>query len=313
LIIPINCVKNSPYSPYTLRLILCIVALAHFSNGNAQIDILRYTTATDSNYWKRYTHIPKPPRLNLKRFSVSGATRKTDAFLAGNIGYFPQFTNDSTPEFTVKELRKCLFPVDINGDNLADMIFSGSNGGESGIVQIWLNRKDSFELIFEDYQYLTKLKKINGKVVDLQTGDPGTSDRYLYFTRDYRVDNETHTPVFIKGKQIVAYRYNEEPAGMYPVPLPFTAKADTMMLRASAARQDEPFDPKLDTFGNIVAKYRTRAKGMVLARKSAGPGNDWYYVEVYPYCYPSASILYDLDKIPTFIRGWVSSQSIRLD
>jgi hypothetical protein len=96
------------------------------------------------------------------------------------------------------------------------------------------------------------------------------------------------------------------------MPIPFIAKADTMMVRASAAQQNEPFIPHLDTFGNIVAKYRTRANGMALAYKSDGRGNDWFFVEISPSTGPSASILYGIDRIPTFIRGWVSSRSIQL-
>lgn len=281
--------------------------------GNAQIDIQRYTTATDTFYWKRYTHIPKPPRVNLKRFSVSGSAKKVDLFLERQIGQFPQFTNGESPQYSLKDLKKCLYPIDINGDDLPDMIFSGFSGGESDIVRIWLNRRDSFDLIFEDYQYISKFKKVANKLAGMQIGDPGCCANYLYFTRDYSVEIEKGEPVFIKGKQIVSYQYTEEPATYYTQPVPFTSKADTILLRASAARQNEPFNPYLDTFGNIIAKYRTKTRGVALAYKSNGKGNDWFFIEISPSAAPSASILYDIDKIPTFIRGWVSSQSIQLE
>ncbi len=280
---------------------------------NAQIDIQRYTTATDTFYWKRYIHIPKPPRVNLRRFSVSQSVKIIDSFLGKHLWQFPQFTRDSMTRFSVRDLKKCLYPVDINGDNLPDMIFSGFSGGEADIVQIWLNRRDSFELIFEDYQYISKFRKAGNKLVEFQTGDPGISDNYLYFTRDYRVEQDHGDPVIVRGKQIVAYRYTEEPVTYKPSPIPFVARADTMMLRASAAQQNEPFIPQLDTFGNIIAKYRSKARGNVLAYKSYGKGDDWFFVEISPSVAPTASILYDLDKMPTFIRGWVSSQSIQLE
>jgi hypothetical protein len=192
------------------------------------------------------------------------------------------------------------------------MIFTGFTGGKSDMVRIWLNRGDSYELIFEDYQYISKFTKTGSKLCEMQTGDAGYGDDYLYFTRDYRVEQEKGELVFIKGKQIVAYRHTEEPVKYYPQPIPFIAKADTMLLRASASRQDEPYNPNLDTFGNIIAKYRTKARGNVLAYTSNGKGNDWFFVEISPSATPSASILYDIDKMPTFIRGWVSSQSIQL-
>jgi hypothetical protein len=54
-------------------------------------------------------------------------------------------------------------------------------------------------------------------------------------------------------------------------------------------------------------------KGVALAYKSYGKGNDWYFVEIFPDASPSASILYDVEKMPTFIRGWVSGQAIFLE
>lgn len=281
--------------------------------GKSQIDLKRYTTATDTFYWKKYIHVPQPPRVNLRRFSVSQPAKKIEAFLARQIGEFTQFTDDSTRRHSANDLKKCLFPVDLNGDKLPDMIFSGYSGGTSDIVRIWINRRDSFELVFEDYQYISLFRKVEGKLVEMQTGDPGSGENYLYFTRDYRVDQNTGTPVFIKGKQSVIYKYTEEPLKYYPEPIPFTSKADTLLVRASSAQLNEPFNPHLDTFGNIVAKYRTRSRGIVLAYKSNEKGNDWFFVEFSPFAVPSASILYDIDKIPTFIRGWVSSQSIQLE
>jgi hypothetical protein len=280
---------------------------------DAQINIKTYTSATDTFYWKRYIHIPKPPKTNLKQFMVSRSGKIIESFLATHLAQFPQFTNDSVRRFNIKDLKKCLYPVEINGDQLPDMIFSGFSGGESDIVRIYLNRKDSFELVFEDYQYITKFICLQGRLKEMQTGDVGCRGNYLYFTRNYTVKQENGEPLFIKGMQQVVYQYTEEPVSYYPRAIPFTTISDTMLLRASAAQLNEPFNPHLDTFGNIIAKYRTRVKGVALAYKSYGKGNDWYFVEIFPDASPSASILYDVEKMPTFIRGWVSGQAIFLE
>jgi hypothetical protein len=308
-----NSGKNLGFNGKLIHFILFVCLLFMAPVAFAQIDIQRYTTATDTFYWKRYIHIPKPPRVSLKRFSVSGASKKVDSFLAHNLSQFPQFMNDSGPVPDTRELKKCLYPVDINADKLADMIFSGTIGGETEMVRIWLNRRDTFELIFEDYQYLSGFTKTENKLGSMQTGDTGDSGDYLYFTRDYRVVQEKGLPEFVKGKQVVAYKYTEEPVKYYPSAIPFSARADTLLLRASAAMQNEPFIPSLDSFGNIIAKYRTKIRGIVLAYKSNAKGNDWFFVEISPADAPSASILYGIDKIPTYIRGWVSSQSIQLE
>ncbi|MFZ4521916.1 MAG: hypothetical protein ACOYNC_09430 [Bacteroidales bacterium] len=304
--------RNSGFNLRPARLLFLFLLLFQSVALFAQIDIQRYTTATDTFYWKRYIHIPKPPGVSLRRFSVSNSSKHIDAFLRHNLSQVIQNARDSSLLFPVKELKKYLFPVDINGDKLPDMIFNGTGGKGPEMVKIWLNRRDTFILIFEDYQYITKFRKTGASLVDLQTGDIGSGDDYLYFTRDYRVDSESENPAFVKGKQVVSYKYTEEPQRYYPVPIPFVAVADTMLVRASAARQDEPFNPKLDTFGNILAKYRAKARGVVLAYKSNGQGNDWFFVEIQPSTLPSASILYGLEKVPTFIRGWVSGRSIQL-
>ncbi len=292
-------------------LLICflLVSLA----GHAQIDIKRYTTATDTFYWKRYIHIPKPPRASLRRFTVSRSSSKVEEFINRYAQEFTRFQGDSSRQISGNELKKQLYPVDINGDNLADMIFCGNNSIEPDIVRIWLNRRDSFELIFEDYGYLSAFRKSEGKLAEIQIGETGSGNEYLYFTRNYHVNHTPGETMFIRMKQVVACDFTEEPSKYYDLPVQFTSRADTMLLRASAALLNEPFNPSLDTFGNIIAKYRTKSRGVVLAYKSNGKGNDWFFVEMTPAVMPSASILYGTDKMPTFIRGWVSSQSIRLE
>jgi len=290
---------------------LCLCLLAAFS-GQAQIDIRQYTTATDTFYWKRYTQIPGPDRFNLKRVTARQPAKKILAFFKLQADDFQYYITDSTGNLPVGELEKCLFPIDIDGDKMTDMIFSGSVNGQEEMVRIWLSRVNGFELVFEDYQYISKFIRTGGKLSELQTSEGIDGEDYLYFTNDYRVQWTDGNPVFVRGDRTVSYCHTEEPLHYLPRPVPFESLRDTMMLRASAARQDEPFLPDLGSFGNIIAKYRSKARGMALAKKSYGSGNDWYFVEISPSTMPSASILYDIDKFPTFIRGWVSGQAIKI-
>lgn len=309
-----NSESNRPLETSIKYRLLALLFLCLFAGGlYGQIPIKTYTTATDTFYWKRYVHIPRPEKIHLKKISESGYKKEIDRFIAQNTGDFQQFTNDSLSNRTLKDLRKSLYPTEINGDGKIDLIFSGFSGGLADITRIYLNRGDSFELVFEDYQYLTKFMRKNGLLTSLQTGDPGCGEDYLYFTRDYEVKWEESVPVFIKGKQTVAYKYTEEPREYWDKTIPFRSVSDTMMVRASAARLNEPFIPRLETFGNIIAKYRQKTRGAVLAVKNLGKGNTWYFVELFPGVAPAASILYEADKVPTFLRGWVSGQSVILD
>ncbi len=293
---------------------MTVLVLGLFSLSlQSQIPIKTYTTATDTCYWKRYVNIPKPEKLRLNKIAEGGHRKEIDRFIDMYLDDFPQFTNDSGSTKNVRDLRKSLYPVEINGDGRVDIIFTGYSGGPSDLTRIYLNRDDHFELVFEDYQYLTVFKKKKGILASLQTGDIGAGDDFLYFTRDYEVNWEQGTPVFIKGKQTVACKYTEEPSRNFKTPVPFRSTADTLMVRASAARLNEPFNPRMDTFGNIVARYRQKIRGEALAVKTLGNGNTWYYVEIFPGVVPAASILYQAEKVPTFLRGWVSGQSILLD
>jgi len=294
----------------TLFLSLSLLAAFHVVQG--QITIKQYTSATDTFYWKRYEHVKKPAKLNLSKFTVPKSGKTMDRFLTLNLEKFPQFASDSTKPFRLADLRKCLFPIDLNGDKLADLVFSGFSGGESGKTQIFLNRGDSFELVFEDYQYLAAMILQKGMLTGLQMADAGCCDAYLYFTRDYTVRQSGVVMDFIKGKQTAIYHFTERPFEMLSPAIPWKAVYDTTLIRASAANLDDPYNPHLETWGNTIAGYTRNIHGLVLARKKDIKGILWYFVEIIPEIKPEKSIFYEIDKFPTFILGWVEGSLIRI-
>jgi len=288
------------------RILILLAVLLCTTAAQSQIKLKSYTSATDTFYWKRYTRIPLPPHARLNRYRIATSPGVIDRFIEKNRD---QFTWDSAAGLNTVELKKHLFAVDVDGDRLPDLVYSGP-GGETELTRIYLNRRDSFELVFEDYQYITEFRKEGGKLAGLQTGHAGPDAGYLFFTRDYQVKYDQGEVVFVRGKQHVSYENTELPGRFYDTPVPFIAMADTMLLRASAAQLNEPYNPTLDTFGNIIARYRDKARGVILAEKTREKGNTWYFVEVYPDVMPSASILYGTSGYPTFIRGWVSGKAV---
>ena len=261
-----------------------------------QIKLKTYTSATDTFYWKRYEHIAKPVKVNLSKFTVGKPSRSINSFLEKNLAFFPQFANDSAPQHTIKDLRHALYPVDLNGDQQPDMIFSGFSGGESAITKIFMNRIDTFELVFEDYQYITAMDMVNGVLHSMTIADPGCCDAYLYFEREYTVRKEGNSLSFIKGKQVAWYHYTERPRESFKTPLPWSAVYDTMLIRASASLLDDPFNPHLDTYGNIIAGYIQKIRGTALARQTDSRGMEWYFIEIIPENRPRKSIFYEMEK-----------------
>jgi len=279
----------------------------------SQIKLKTYTTATDTFYWKKYEQVLKPKKLNLKSFTISGAHTAIESFISKNIEDFPQFSNDSLPGYSIKDLKKCLFPVDLNGDGLTDMIFSGFSGGESDVTRIFLNLGNSYKLVFEDYQYITSLTFKNGMLGRLKTADPGCCNDYLYFERDYGVQPEPGSLNFIRGKQTSEFSHTERPSVLLKTPVIWESRHDTILIRASAAILDAPYNPYLETLGNIIAGYKQKIRGIILAVRRGRDGREWVYTEIIPDVKPAKSIFYNIDKYPTFIRGWIESSEVKAD
>jgi len=293
-------------------LLVILALLATFQVAQGQITIKQYTSATDTFYWKRYEHVKKPSKLKLSKYTVSGSGKLIERFVSLNLEKFPQFAIDSTKPFRIADLKKCLFPMDLNGDDLADIVFSGYSGGESDKTQIFLNKGDHFELVFEDYQYISSLSFQKKKLTEILMADVGCCDAYLYFTRDYPVRMRGDELDFVKGKQTALYQFTERPFQLLNPPIPWKAVYDTTLIRASAANLDDPYNPALETWGNTIAGYTQNIRGVATAIKKDPNGNIWYFVEIIPDVKPRKSIFYEIDKFPTFIQGWVEGSLIRI-
>lgn len=276
-----------------------------------QITIKRYTTATDTFYWKKYEQVREPKKVNLKHYTVSGANSLIELFLASNLHEFQQFTNDSTKRHTLKELKRCLYAVDLNNDKLADIIFTGFSGGESDITRIFINQGSSFKLVFEDYQYIVSMNFTDNMLTRIKTADVGCCDAYLYFIREFTIRHTSGDLEFIKGKQTAEYSHNQRPAGLLKTPVSWESRENSILIRASAALLNDPFNPDLNTYGNIVAGFKQKIRGTILAVQKGSNGEEFFYVEIFPGFKPEKSIFYDIEKYPTFIRGWVDSFDVK--
>jgi hypothetical protein len=269
---------------------------------------------TDDNlYWNHYHRIDKPQELNLKRFCIRDQKGSIDFFLKGSISHFPQFTNDSTNPDKIKDLRKCLFPIDLNGDGLPDMIFSGIRAGGSNLTQIYINHKDSFELVFEDYQYISSMTLKDGHFSELTVCDPGSSGSWLYTIRHYRVNSGNMPLVFISGKQTADFLYSEKPLAINLAGKQGSSESDSSILRASASEINEPYNPDLGFSGNQIAVYNQKFRMTVIGNKEAKGEEPWCYIEVIPDIKPARSLFHETDEYPTFVRGWVKFRDIKLN
>lgn len=311
-----NLKRNSGSDAPVTGLLLAFLLLLAPAGIRAQIELKQYTSATDTFYWKRYTHVKKPPEVSLGRFCVSGRNKAVRNFLANPPEEYRFPGGDTLSPARYAGMARFLFPVEVSGDRLPDMIFSGpADSSGRTIVRIWLNTGLGYRQVFEDYRYISGWSFAkNKRLLSLETGEEGPEENPVLYTRSYRVEYAENEPQFIREKQTLVYRYTEEPGVVLGSPAPFRSVSDSLLLRASGARLNEPFIPQLGTFGNIVARYRERTTGRVLGHRSLIQGApEWYYVEIWPSARPSASIFEDTRQMPSFIRGWVSAKAIRMD
>lgn len=288
-----------------LFLLFSAVVCAH-----GQINLKTYTSATDTFYWKRYEHIAPPERIKPGKIAKPAKGLVFDHFISRMKSEFPWLCQDSAGTSMKPGWNKYFYFVEINGDQNREILYAGPSASGCEMVRIYFNDGNIFHLLFEDYQYLSGWRMKENRLMGLKTGEVHCEGDYLYFTRDYAVQWNDVAPEIVKGRQTAWYRYTELPRKYFDTPVPFSAVADTLLLRASAAQLNEPFIPYPETFGNIVAKYRSKVRGELLAMKTDGKGNTWYFAEIWPDTRPSASILYGTEKIPIFIRGWISGLSV---
>lgn len=294
------------------KLLAALSAFLIISGTSAQIDIRRYTSATDTFYWKRFEHIPGPSPLRLSRIASSPNRSTLAAFLEQHEEQFPQLRPDTTVAPDIREWKKYLRAADFNDDGKPDIIYAGPGRATDHMVRLYLCRETGFDLVFEDFGFLTNWALKERRLSSLGTGEASCAAGATWFTREYSAAWEGSDPVFIKGKQTAWYCYTEIPSRILEKPVAFESIRDTLTLRASAARINEPFIPDPETFGNIVAKYRQKVRGVVIGTPRHEKNGDWYFVELIPDAFPSATVICRNNQIPLFIRGWVSASAISL-
>jgi hypothetical protein len=298
---------------YIFRIPLLILFAFFCSQAIGQIKFKTYTAATDTFYWKKYEHVLKPAKASLRKFTDKNGAPVVQAFLAHPPAAFRIVMSDSMRMHPEKPLKNYLYPVDLNNDQLPEIIYNGSGRNETEMVQVYLNLGDSFELIFEDFRYISELIRDKTGFTGITTGDPGNREDYQYTEKEYKLQSNNKSLVFIRGKQTIVYKYTQRPGKYLTSPVTFKALNDTLLVRASSRYIDAPQDPKLKTFGNIICGYTEVISGRVLAVDKDSEGRIWYFVEIFPDAKPEKSVFHDVGRYPVFITGWVDSNDISAD
>lgn len=292
---------------FRFRNLLLLFFASLLIESYSQITIKSYTTATDTNYWKRYEHVPKPVQLNLNRYTARNGKSAVEAFLAAPPVAFESRFCDSGRVDQKASLRKNLFPIDLNGDQVPEIIVNGPDNGGTEMVQIYMDAASTFELIFEDYGYVSAIHTEKTGIKQLVIGDPGSRSGYAYLERSFTLQPDNGSIRFIKGLQQVTYAYTQRPSRRFDRPVPFRSANDTILIRASASFINEPYIPGLKSYGNIICGYKAFIEGNLLAAAKDGEERLWYYVEVMPGEQPHKSIFQEIGPIPTKIIGWIEA------
>ena len=221
---------------------------------------------------------------------------------------------------TIDSLYNDLHFFDLNGDGLNDIVFDGASGGEARTIEIYINNGKNYKKVFTAYQGVAKLDWQGGRLSKIFIRDWGCCDSYLDRYKIYGVNySDKGIPRFDQIYQGVAVSEGVVPDSLLETPLRFEVINQGYNIRSAPTKDDSSFyhwnndgEKRLGN-GNSVGMLVKGARGIALAKAVDNTGREWLYVEIEEkYLLPAHDIIYNENKFPTNLRGWISSRFVRV-
>lgn len=216
---------------------------------------------------------------------------------------------------SVDDLSNSLFVVDFNNDGFDDIIFSGYSGGEHKIVKFFLNKENTFKLVFHALQSIVKVDWHDEKISTIYIHDWGccADNRVINSVYNVNYDEQNH-PRFHKIFQSVEFDFMKKPLEYFPKSFDFVVENDNYNIRFQPFIDDSTLkNDDINEFrlGNIIGYLSKSTEGTAYGMATDNTGRIWWYVSIKPNYNVHENILYmkDLD-FPTSVIGWVSSNYV---
>jgi hypothetical protein len=288
-----------------MRIILTIVYFIVFIDFSYSQDFLKIFDSYNQNYNYNWRGIDNRQTMDFKEHFIEYA--KQNGLLKA--------------EFDIYEANRGLgsvwnnlHVVDINGDKLDDIIYSGSSGGESNVVKFFMQNEDGFELIFNVYQGIVRVEWENRSIRTIMSRDWGCCADFRVISAVYEVNFTDRVPKFAKIYQSIEYEFMRKPLEYFEEPIIFSVDNEVYKLRAFPEINDSTLinaDFNEHRLGNAIGILSQGTKGKAYGKYLDETGRVWWYVEIDSGYQVIDNALYMGDlKYPTHVIGWISSRYV---
>jgi hypothetical protein len=226
---------------------------------------------------------------------------------------FSYYFEENEDTSNLRILDTCLHVIDFNYDGLNDIVFDGPNGSEANFIYFFLNKGNSFELLFEGLQGIFKMEMNNHKISKIYIQDWGCCCEYIIRNYIYEFNYETSIP---KIELINSFQYlkdTELPISYLEQPIEFKVLQNKYNIRTSTNLNDTTtlFDCGEIVTGNVLGKISSESIGYALSEKTDATGRIWWYVALKPETTIFNSRFYDPEEeAKSFKLGWISSRFV---
>ena len=213
-------------------------------------------------------------------------------------------------------LSKYISAVDINGDGLSDIIYSGPSGGEGNIVYFFLNDKKSFNKVFSIRQGVVKVTWKDSRLNEIYTHDWGCCASIRLTNSVYKVQyHNQNSMLFENIYQSAENNRMTKPKLLFDTPITFEIESGDCKLRNQPLINDTsqcfPED-RIERLGNTLGFLKRGFSGKAYGTQKDSEGQDWWYVEIDSHFKVKESKIYTNDlKYKPNIVGWVNSQDLK--
>ncbi len=200
--------------------------------------------------------------------------------------------------------------IDIDNDNDLDLIYDGWSGSEPMMVNIYLNRKGHFSLIFRQYMNINEIEMENNELQRMVIHDPGCCLAIMENWYTYHFNSKRDSVDFWLVDYFTYHNETPKPEILFDKEIKFKVVNSTYHLRITPEIDNESFYFPDDSNGNQIMTYTTGEFGYALAEKCDSTGRVWWYVAMDNKEKRHSNVKDPAAFSPKYV-GWMSSRYLK--
>lgn len=216
--------------------------------------------------------------------------------------------------YTKHSILNDLHTTDLNGNGRNDIVFDGLSGGEPRRIAIYINEKDGFTKVFDDFQKILKLKFQDNKLSQIWIENRGCCGDPIVELKTYNVSYDNTLPRFEK---VIQSRYFSDcssklPEKKFDKPKKIEVQNDSYNIRF-APEINNSSDYCWDQItGNIIGSLRKGQIGFSLGESIDDTGRIWWFSAFPPETEIEDCFFYQHGILEDWALGWISSRFVKI-